>query len=312
MEGNAIVLPGDVLSSEKGYLRGHGTFVIESKKNTTENEENNDMYDEDEELYSDEEMEGHEENSNSKAIVSSVAGVVSRINRLIQVNPIQYRYTGEVGDVIVGRVIEVEQRRWKVDLNAQHYGTLHLGAINLPGGALRRRTVEDSLNMRTFFTERDLISAEIAKVNTDGRLNVHTRSLRYGKLENGVVVYVGSQLIKRSKNHFISFNEDIGIDAIFGLNGIIWLQVRNKLAQQERDTVEDTKMISEMEEKQKIHASKVYSKKERLQLARMRNVIVWMNKNRRFITEETVEAEFMRSIQLKLEPKDILSNKFHA
>ena len=40
-------------------------------------------------------------------IKASVAGTVERINKLITVRAAKMRYNGEVGDIIVGRVIEV-------------------------------------------------------------------------------------------------------------------------------------------------------------------------------------------------------------
>lgn len=56
------------------------------------------------------------------------------MNRLISVKPIKSRFDGEVGDVIVGRIIETGHRKWKVDIKGRHHAVLHLAAINLPGG----------------------------------------------------------------------------------------------------------------------------------------------------------------------------------
>jgi len=48
---------------------------------------------------------------------------------------------------------------------------LNLTSINLPGGVQRRRSEEDQLNMRNFFKEGDIISAEVMQVNSsDGRI----------------------------------------------------------------------------------------------------------------------------------------------
>lgn len=46
------------------------------------------------------------------------------------------RYVGEVGDVVVGRIIEVQQKRWKVDTFSRLESVLLLSSINLPGGIL--------------------------------------------------------------------------------------------------------------------------------------------------------------------------------
>lgn len=40
-------------------------------------------------------------------VISSVAGVVERVNKLISVRALKARYTGEIGDIVVGRITEV-------------------------------------------------------------------------------------------------------------------------------------------------------------------------------------------------------------
>lgn len=37
------------------------------------------------------------------------------------------RYSGAIGDVIVGRIVEVGNKRWKVDINAKQDAVLLLG-----------------------------------------------------------------------------------------------------------------------------------------------------------------------------------------
>eukprot|EP00330_Aristerostoma_sp_ATCC50986_P003327 CAMPEP_0114575366 /NCGR_PEP_ID=MMETSP0125-20121206/245_1 /TAXON_ID=485358 ORGANISM="Aristerostoma sp., Strain ATCC 50986" /NCGR_SAMPLE_ID=MMETSP0125 /ASSEMBLY_ACC=CAM_ASM_000245 /LENGTH=79 /DNA_ID=CAMNT_0001763043 /DNA_START=198 /DNA_END=437 /DNA_ORIENTATION=+ len=77
------------------------------------------------------------------------------------VNPIRAKYFGHVGDIVVGRIAEISNRRWLVDIGSHSYGYLNLNSINLPSGAQRRKTEEDELNMRTYFDENDIIVAEI-------------------------------------------------------------------------------------------------------------------------------------------------------
>ena len=57
----------------------------------------------------------------------------------------------------------------------------------------------------------------------DGACNLHTRSLKYGKLRNGFLVTVPSALIKRSKSHFISLPGNV--DVLLGMNGNIWVSM---------------------------------------------------------------------------------------
>lgn len=70
------------------------------------------------------------------SLYASVAGVVERVNQLISVRPFKSRYHGEIGDVVIGRVTEVSQKRWKLDTNARLDSILLLQSVNLPGGEL--------------------------------------------------------------------------------------------------------------------------------------------------------------------------------
>ncbi|XP_055597971.1 exosome complex component RRP4 [Uranotaenia lowii] len=180
-----LFTPGEVITSQQGFMRGHGTY----------------MEDED--------------------IKSSLAGVMVQVNKLITVKALKGRYVGEIGDVIVARVTDVQQKRWKVDTNSRLDSVLLLSSVNLPGGELRRRGVEDEQQMRKYLQEGDLISAEVQNVHSDGVLSLHTRSLKYGKLGQGILVTVFPSLIKRRKTHF--HNLACGASVILGNNGFIWI-----------------------------------------------------------------------------------------
>ena len=90
------VIPGEAISTEQGFLRyqllniqpviivthfvillyfaplrGHGTYVQDNE------------------------------------LAATVSGIVERVNKLVSVKPLRSRYNGEVGDVVVGRIVEV-------------------------------------------------------------------------------------------------------------------------------------------------------------------------------------------------------------
>ncbi|XP_044517260.1 exosome complex component RRP4 isoform X2 [Gracilinanus agilis] len=154
-----LVVPGDTITTDTGFMRGHGTYMGDEK------------------------------------LIASVAGSVERVNKLICVKALKTRYNGEVGDIVVGRITEVQQKRWKVETNSRLDSVLLLSSMNLPGGELRRRSAEDELAMRDFLREGDLIS--------------------------GVLVQVSPSLVKRQKTHFHDL--PCGASVILGNNGFIWI-----------------------------------------------------------------------------------------
>ncbi|XP_012242998.1 uncharacterized protein LOC100747413 [Bombus impatiens] len=186
-----IYTPGEEISSQPDFLRGHGTYV-----------------------------------DDENTLRASVAGVLEKVNKLISIRPLKARYQGEIGDVVVGRITEVQQKRWKVDTNSKLDSVLLLSSVNLPGGELRRRSAEDEQTMRRYLQEGDLICAEVQSTFVDGSLSLHTRVLKYGKLSQGIMLKVSPALIKRKKTHF--HNLANGASLILGNNGYIWIGASKK------------------------------------------------------------------------------------
>lgn len=180
-----IVTPGELVTDDPVWMKGHGTYFLGD--NT----------------------------------YSSVAGNVSRVNRLLSVLPLKGKYQPETGDHVVGRITEVGNKRWKVDIGAKQDAVLMLGSVNLPGGVLRRKSESDELQMRSFLKEGDLLNAEVQSVFSNGSASLHTRSLKYGKLRNGIFVSVPSSLVVKSKNH--SYNVTGDVSVILGVNGYVWI-----------------------------------------------------------------------------------------
>lgn len=171
--------------------------------------------------YEDGFLKGHGTTELNGEVVATVCGVVERVNKLVYVRTLRARYKPEVGDIIVGRVIEVAPKRWRLDINYSQDAVLMLSSINLPDGIQRRRTAEDELNMRTIFEENDVICAEVRGFQHDG-LHLQARSQKYGKLQRGQLLSIPSYLVKRRKQHWHHLDE-YGIDLILGCNGFVWV-----------------------------------------------------------------------------------------
>lgn len=191
-DANGLVTPGEVVTDDTIWMRGHGTYSIDEKT------------------------------------YSSVAGTIARVNKLLSVKPLRGRYIPVIGDHVVGRITEVGNKRWKVDIGASQDAVLMLGSVNLPGGVLRRKSESDELQMRQFLKEGDLLNAEVQGLFSDGGASLHTRSLRYGKLRNGYFLSVPSSLIIRLRTHVYRLPGNV--DLILGINGYIWLSKSSKEA----------------------------------------------------------------------------------
>lgn len=321
-----LVVPGQVIATsstnnsddnnnnDEGFLRGHGTFVE------------------------------HDNASETDRLVASVCGIVHRVNKLITVIPYcPSLYRGNVGDLVVGRITSVGVSRWTVSLDNSSGNNntsnskdaaLPLSGVHLPGGAQRLRTAQDSRDMRLFLTEGDLVCAEVHKVQqSDGSFSLHTRSHRFTKLENGVLVRVPPALIPRRKNHCVSLVNDT-IDALWGVNGNIWLQRKmkgegeknngsNGNNDNDNDDSNDNnsnnnnnnnsnndgmKDVANLQEKMRQdHADTPVDVDTRRSLSRLRNSIECLRMVHTICAPETAEAVYKKSLQLGLQnPSEML------
>ncbi|KAL6903479.1 hypothetical protein ACP4OV_004292 [Aristida adscensionis] len=187
-------------------------------------------------------LKGHGTVDQEGEVVATLCGVVERVNKLVYVRTLRARYKPEVGDIIVGRVIEIAPKRWRLEINFSQDAVLMLSSMNLPDGIQRRRTAVDELNMRSIFEENDVICAEVRGFQHDGSLHLQARSQKYGKLERGQLLTVPAYLVKRRKQHFHHL-EQYNVDLILGCNGFIWVG-EHVVVSEDTKKVEDQQNVS--------------------------------------------------------------------
>ncbi|KAI8647203.1 exosome component 2 [Parasitella parasitica] len=244
-----LVNPGETVTTDQQFMRGHGTYT---------------------------DGEG--------TVLSSVAGAVERVNKLLSVRPLKTRYTAEIGDIVVGRITEVAMRRWKVDTNARQDANLLLSSVSLPGGVQRRKNEADELQMRQFFSEGDVLVAEVQAFYGDGTIGLHTRGFKFCKLRNGSFVCVPPVLVQRCKSQFHSL--PCGIDVILGLNGYIWIHKKFEITGDESDL-----NVSYSNENDSITAE------ERQDIARVSNCIAALAKQYMYINDTIIVYTYEASLE---------------
>ncbi|KHE86244.1 hypothetical protein GE21DRAFT_1306998 [Neurospora crassa] len=279
---SAIVTPGERITTDPQWMRGHGTYLSSASLG-------------------------------EQAITSSLAGIVTRTNKLLSVRPLRARYTPEVGDLVVGRIVEVQAKRWRVDVGSTQLAALPLSAINLPGGILRKRTETDELQIRTFFAEGDLVVAEVQQLFQDGGAVLHTRSLKYGKLRNGVFMAVsgtgGGGGVVRSRRQvwtLESANNGGPIDVILGVNGYVWISKHVEPVVPEE--AKGQTGITNLEEV--VSATMYSSQNDRIEpetmreIARIRGVVTALVENGLRVDEDMVTKGYNEAVELALVSAD--------
>ena len=181
----APLVPGEKVCSAEGLIRGHGT------------------------------------STDGQIIFSTTYGYPNQVNKFITVAPkYLFKYTPEVGNVVIGRVLQIFSKKWIMDINSRVDSSLALSAILLPGVMQRRKIESDEISMHSFFGINDLVACEVQKVSKSGSVALHTRNERYKRLSNGRLVTVPVFLIPPMKSKFLNGER---VELIVGCNGYVWI-----------------------------------------------------------------------------------------
>ncbi|CAN4093167.1 unnamed protein product [Withania somnifera] len=258
-------------------------------------------------------LKGHGTLDTGKNVVATVCGVIERVNKLVYVRPLRARYKPDIGDIIVGRVIEVAPKRWRLEINFSQDAILMLSSMNLPDGIQRRRTAIDELNMRSIFVENDVICAEVRGFQHDGSLHLQARSQKYGKLERGKLLKIPPYLVKRRKQHFHHLDQ-YGVDLIFGCNGFIWVGEHVDV----KDAMEEDQ-VNKYDPQNTHSASLLDSSEEpitpleiRQHICRIANAITVSSTLGFMVNLESVMETVTLSLSLNLGVHEMLESEFHV
>lgn len=204
-DGSSSLLLDSDASNNGRYLKGYNTYTPQSGGSTSSS------------------------SSSSTAIVSSITGLVEVTDRVVSVRGAAPRYLPEIGDVVIGRVVDLSGTRWRVNVNGLQDAVLLLANVTEPGGVLRRRGREDELAMRSIFQESDLLVAEVQRISPDGLIFLHTRTAaKYGRRnQHGILVTIRPSLVRRTRRQFHTFVA-FGVHMIVGVNGGVWIEVASE------------------------------------------------------------------------------------
>ncbi|KAM3194127.1 hypothetical protein ACQJBY_070654 [Aegilops geniculata] len=226
-------------------------------------------------------LKGHGTTDQDGEVVATLCGVVERVNKLVYVRTLRARYKPEVGDIIVGRVIEIAPKRWRLEINFSQDAVLMLSSMNLPDG----------------------IQAEVRGFQHDGSLHLQARSQKYGKLQRGQLLTVPAYLVKRRKLHFHHL-EQYDVDLILGCNGFIWVG--------EHVVVREIADLKEDEQKLSAEAETFTPVETRRHICRLANAVRVLSALGFTLTVELIIQTSEASVSSNVEINDMLGAEFYV
>jgi exosome complex component RRP4 len=170
--------------------------------------------------------------------------------------------------------------------------------------------------MRQYFQEGDLLVAEVQQIgSSDGAATLHTRSLKYGKLRNGVFLAVsgssGAGVVRSRRQVWTVPTANGGgeVDIALGVNGYIWLS-KHAEARDDGQT-EGRKAGISISNLDEAVSNSIYSSQNdkiametRREIARLAGCIKILAQEGVKVDEETVTKAYDASLDVDVEMDD--------
>ena len=180
-----IVVPGEIIAEGLDYVPSTGTFREENK------------------------------------VISSLLGMINIDGRVLKVIPLSGRYLPRVGDVIIGKIIDVMISGWRVDTNSAYSAVLSLkeGTTSF---------VQRGSDLTKYYDIGDYIVAKIINVTSQKLVDLTMKGPGLKKLNGGTIIKVNHtkvpRIIGKNGSMINLIKELTNCKIIVGQNGIVWIQ----------------------------------------------------------------------------------------
>ncbi len=156
-------------------------------------------------------------------IYSTVVGLVEVRGDLIRVIPLEGPYMPEVGDNVLGKIVDVRFSNWAVDIGAPYEAGLRVQ------DATEERIDLARTDLRKIFDIGDIIYAKVKAYNEVNQIDLTTRGMpfRGGPLRGGQIVVITPSKVPRvigKGGSMINMIKKLtGTRIIVGQNGWVWV-----------------------------------------------------------------------------------------
>ncbi|AAL81693.1 RNA-binding protein [Pyrococcus furiosus DSM 3638] len=160
-------------------------------------------------------------------IYSTVIGLVDIKGNTIRVIPLEGPYIPEVGDNVLGKIVDVKFSSWTVDIGSPYSATLKIQDYTDEKIDLLRT------DLRKFFDIGDIIYAKVKGINEVNNIELTTKGMPFngGPLRGGQIIKITSSKVPRvigKGGSMINMIKKLTQSRIIvGQNGWIWISSKN-------------------------------------------------------------------------------------
>lgn len=183
-----IAVPGETLATGMEYLPSYGTYRFGDK------------------------------------ILANKMGVVNVDGKVLKIIPVSGRYFPKKGDVVIGRVTDVNFSGWRVNINCAYEAML--GVKDATSDFIRRGE-----NLTKFFDIGDLMVTQIINVTSQNLVDLSLKGPGLKKVWGGRIIEVNPYKVPRiigKQGSMVSMIKDAsGCKIIVGQNGLVFISGTN-------------------------------------------------------------------------------------
>ena len=161
-------------------------------------------------------------------LYSSVVGLVRVSNGTVSVVPLEGPYIPEVGDTVIGKIVDVKFSNWIVDIGAPYQAGLRVQDV------IEGRVDVLKTDLRKIFDIGDIIYAKVKAFNEINQIDLSTRGMPFngGPLKGGQLVKITPSKVPRligKGGSMINMIKNLtGTRIIVGQNGWVWVSGRKE------------------------------------------------------------------------------------
>ena len=184
VENKQVVVPGQVLAQGMEYLPSNGTYRLN------------------------EEIRAHQ------------VGLLIIEGKVLKTIPLVGQYSPKVGDVVIGKIIDILMSGWRIDINSPYSAILPLKDAS----ADYIRKGED---LTAYFDLEEHVLLKITQVTSQNLIDATVRGPGLRKLDGGRIININPvkvpRVIGKNGSMVSLLKEHTGCDIAVGQNGLIWM-----------------------------------------------------------------------------------------
>lgn len=160
-----------------------------------------------------------------KLFASSV-GLVSIKGKVIKVIPLSGAYMPKAGDSVIGRINEVHNRGWSVDIGCPYGADLNVG------DATMRYIDSNRTDLTEIYDIGDYVLAGIRNISPSKYVRLSTRDRQFFKLSDGNIIKVSPtkipRIIGKAGSMISMIKNHTGCKIFVGQNGLVWIEGKDE------------------------------------------------------------------------------------